>query len=99
MASPLEEMRAPRTFPPEIFVYAVLEFWKDRREEAKSISIQEILRQHGSPGRVFKISENRAFDLLMQVEHWERKPFTSSDSKRKIHPVVGEAFHGGTGST
>lgn len=68
------------SLPAEIFVYAVLRFWKDRRPEAKSISIQEVLQEGGSPGRIFKIAENRAFDLLLQVDAWEAKPFTYRDS-------------------
>lgn len=73
--------RGPQpSLPAEIFVYAVLQFWDDRHEEAKSISIQDILQENASPGRIFKIADNRAFDLLMQVERWEQKPFTYSDS-------------------
>ena len=73
--------RGPQpSLPVEIFVYAVLRFWKDQQGDAKSISIQEVLQEAGSPGRIFKIAENRAFDMLMQVEQWEHKPFTYRDS-------------------
>jgi hypothetical protein len=73
--------RGPQpSLPAEVFVYAVLKFWADRRGEAKSISIQEILQEGASPGRIFKLAENRAFDLLLQAEQWEEKPFTYRDS-------------------
>lgn len=73
--------RGPQpSLPAEVFISAVLEYWSSRRSEAQSISIQEILQESASPGRIFKISENRAFDLLMEVEGWEKQPFTYRDS-------------------
>lgn len=68
------------SLPTEIFVFAVLQYWEDTRSEADSISIQEVLQKNGSPGRVFKVSENRAFDLLSEAEKWEASPFTYRDS-------------------
>jgi hypothetical protein len=73
--------RGPQpSLPAEIFVFAVLQYWEENRAEAKSISIQEVLQESGSPGRVFKLSENRAFDLLRQAEKWKESPFTYRDS-------------------
>jgi len=68
------------SLPAEIFISAVLHYWEDSRPEANSISIQEVLQEAGSPGRIFKVSENRAFDLLSQAEKWEKAPFTYRDS-------------------
>ena len=68
------------TLPAEIFIYAILRFWEKTRAEANTISIQEVLQRDGSPGRIFKLSENRAFDLLMEAETWEKPPFVYRDS-------------------
>jgi len=68
------------TLPAEVFIHTVLQFWEDTHPEAKTIAIQEILQRDGSPGRVFKLSENRAFDLLMEAETWEKPPFVYRDS-------------------
>ena len=68
------------TLPAEIFIHTVLQFWEKTHPEANTIAIQEILQRDGSPGRVFKISENRAFDLLMEAETWEEPPFVYRDS-------------------
>ncbi len=73
--------RGPQpSLPAEIFAYAVLDFWQDRRGDVKSISMQEIIQEAGSPGRIFKLAENRAFDLLLEIESWQSKPFTYVDS-------------------
>lgn len=68
------------TLPAEIFISSILRFWESTRGEANTISIQEVLQRDGSPGRIFKLSENRAFDLLMEAETWERPPFVYRDS-------------------
>jgi len=68
------------TLPAEIFIYAIPQFWEETRAEANTISIQEVLQQDESPGRIFKLSENRAFDLLIEVETWENPPFVYRDS-------------------
>ena len=68
------------TLPAEVFIYAILRFWEETRVEADTISIQEVLQRDGSPGRIFKLSENRAFDLLLEAETWENPPFVYRDS-------------------
>jgi hypothetical protein len=73
--------RGPQpTLPAEVFIHSVLQFWENNHPEANTIAIQEILQRNGSPGRIFKISENRAFDLLMEAETWENPPFVYRDS-------------------
>jgi len=68
------------TLPASIFIHTVLRFWEKTHPEANTIAIQEVLQRDGSPGRVFKISENRAFDLLIEAETWEDPPFVYRDS-------------------
>jgi hypothetical protein len=68
------------TLPASIFIHTVLRFWEKSHPEANTIAIQEVLQRDGSPGRVFKISENRAFDLLIEAETWEDPPFVYRDS-------------------
>ncbi|PEN06961.1 hypothetical protein CRI93_07400 [Longimonas halophila] len=68
------------SLPAEIFVYAVLQFWSMKHGDTKSISIEEVLEEGGSPGRIFKVAQNRAFDLLTEAESWPNPPFTYRDS-------------------
>lgn len=73
--------RGPQpSLPAEIFVFAILQYWEESGSSTKSISIQEVLQENGSPGRVFQLSENRAFDLIQQAERWDSPPFTYRDS-------------------
>lgn len=68
------------SLPAEVFVAAVLEYWEARRPESQSMPIDEVLKRTGSPGRVFKLTENRAFDLLSKAEAWDPTPFSYRDS-------------------
>jgi hypothetical protein len=68
------------SLPAEIFIAAVLQYWKDVQPEANTISIENVLHRDGSPGRIFKITENRAFDLLTEAESWSSAPFAYRDS-------------------
>lgn len=49
-----------------VFAYAVLEFWDDF-SSANTISLEALLHQPGSPGRVFQLSEDDLIDRLIQL--------------------------------
>jgi len=73
--------RGPQpSLPANVFAAAVLNFWGKRRPNQRTIAIDEVLNRDGSPGRVFKLSDNRAFDLLTQAERSETPPFSYSDT-------------------
>ncbi len=42
---------------PELFIYALDEFWKRRRVNEKTLTFRDVAYGHGSPGQVFKLPE------------------------------------------
>lgn len=66
--------------PPEIFAYGVLAYWKREAPDRDSLSIEDTLNSNASPGRIFVLSEDRAFELINQVSRMERPPFAYQDS-------------------
>jgi hypothetical protein len=50
---------------PELFVYCLDEFWRNRHENEKTLPFREIAHGHGSPGQVFKLSED---DVRTRIE-------------------------------
>ena len=65
---------------PEVFAYGVLDYWKRVAPNRDSLSIEDTLNRNASPGRIFLLSEDRAFDLISQVGRMERPPFEYQDS-------------------
>lgn len=61
--------------PPEIFAYAVIEFWKQTSPDTKTLSIDNILTNRGSPGRILLLSEEEMFELIQQIELFDLSPF------------------------
>src|SRR5690625_327864 len=49
-----------------VFAYTVIEFWNDFAS-ANTISLEALLYQPGSPGRVFQLNEDDLIDRLMQL--------------------------------
>lgn len=66
--------------PAEIFAYVVLDYWKRRAPESRTLALQELLNERASPGRVLLLSEDQAFELIEQVEQRLDAPFTYRDS-------------------
>ncbi|MCI0364960.1 MAG: DUF4007 family protein [Phycisphaerales bacterium] len=56
--------------------YALLQFWKRRSANAKSISFDQVAYAPGSPGQVFKLSENALSDRLTALEELTRSGVT-----------------------
>jgi hypothetical protein len=55
------------TLSDEIFIYGLIEFLRKRSNNARSLSLEEILFAPGSPGRVFSLNEQgvlRRLDLI-----------------------------------
>jgi hypothetical protein len=56
---------------PELFAYALNDFWNKRHEESEhSLPFREIAYGHGSPGQMFKLSED---DIRARVEALARQ--------------------------
>jgi hypothetical protein len=66
---------------PELFVYALNDFWNKRHEESEnSLPLREVAHGHGSPGQIFKLPED---DIRARVEALARQTknfFTYSES-------------------
>ncbi len=50
---------------PELFVYCLDEFWRNRHLNEKTLPFGEIAHGHGSPGQVFKLAED---DVRTRIE-------------------------------
>lgn len=70
-------VRASRsTLSPSVLAFALVEFWKRTSPQAKSLSFDQIAYAPGSPGQVFKLSENGLMDLLAALENFSASNFT-----------------------
>lgn len=68
------------SLPPEILAYAVLDYWQHTRPEAETLSVREAFQGPGSPGRIFLLSEEQAFDLVARVGALPAPPFTYDET-------------------
>lgn len=50
---------------PELFVYALNDFWNKRHENESTLTFREVAHGHGSPGQIFKLPED---DIRSRVE-------------------------------
>lgn len=57
-----------QSLPDGILLYTVLEFWNKFAPTAGTLSIQDLARQPGSPGRIFKIDESSLVERLEGIE-------------------------------
>ena len=56
------------SLPSPVFLYALLTFWDATAPQAKSLRFDQIAFATGSPGMVFKLTENAVMDRLHAVE-------------------------------
>jgi hypothetical protein len=52
---------------PELFVYCLEDFWRERHPAEKTLSFREITVGHGSPGQVFKLPEAEVRNRLETI--------------------------------
>lgn len=57
-----------RGLPDDILLFAVLQFWEAFSPSSETLSLHDIARQPGSPGRLFKIDESSLADRLEGTE-------------------------------
>nr|WP_166179458.1 DUF4007 family protein [Altererythrobacter segetis] len=61
--------RGPKaSLPDEVFLFAVLEFWKNLFPERRSFSVEFLTFERGSPGQVFLLDEEAVADRLARLE-------------------------------
>lgn len=73
-----------RALPPEIFAYAVLDYWDRKSSGTETLSAQDIMTGRASPGQIFLLSEEQALGLIDRVEMIKEVPFRF-DSTAGIH--------------
>lgn len=73
-----------QNLPPEIFAYTVLDYWNRNFQEVNTLSVKNVLMHRASPGQIFLLSEEHAFQLVTQIEAFEDPPFRF-DSTAGIH--------------
>lgn len=61
-------VRGPKSsLPNEIIHYSLVDFWRKVAEDQKTLSFESVLHQPGSPGAVFKLSENALSERLERL--------------------------------
>lgn len=58
------------TLPDEVFLYALVDFWKSTAPEQGTLSFERILYGAGSPGGAFQLSENALAERLERLPGW-----------------------------
>jgi hypothetical protein len=57
-----------RGLPDGILLYAVVQFWESFAPAAETLALNDLARQPGSPGRLFKIDESSLVERLEGIE-------------------------------
>lgn len=65
----------PRGLPPEIFAYAVLDYWDREFCGIETLSTQDVMTNKASPGQIFLLNEEQAFELVNRIEAFVEPPF------------------------
>ena len=60
---------------PELFVYCLDDFWRNRHTAEKTLPFRELAHGHGSPGQVFKLTED---DVRTRIESIEKHQMACS---------------------
>ncbi len=58
------------SLPLAVFAYSLLDYWQTAAVHREVLSFDELAFQPGSPGRVFKLSENAVSDYLESLERF-----------------------------
>lgn len=81
-----EFRRGPKsTLPDEVFLYALLEFWKCVAPNQNTLSFESIAYDPGSPGRAFKLDENSVAERLINLEAITHGKYIWSDTAGQRH--------------
>lgn len=81
-----EFRRGPKsTLPDDVFLYALLEFWKCAAPNQNTLSFESIAYDPGSPGRTFKLDEDSIAERLINLELITRGRYMWSDTAGQRH--------------
>lgn len=72
------------SLPDEIFVYALCDYWNRHAAHLQTLSFERILHAPGSPGAVFKFSENALALRLEQLPRWTGLSFDDTAGIRVV---------------
>ena len=65
---------------PELFAYALDDYWKKRRSSERTLTFKDVTFAHGSPGQVFKLPEWAVRQRLELISSDSSGPFRYQES-------------------
>lgn len=65
---------------PELFLFCLTSFWRERHTTEHTISFREVAHGHGSPGQIFKLPEDDVRARLDGLDQFTRGGFTYEES-------------------
>lgn len=91
-----------QALPDGVLLYSVLEFWNEFAPTANTLAIQDLAKQPGCPGRIFKIDESSLVERLDGIEKLTSGAISFGETagicqlyrrqKTKSHDALAEAF-------
>ncbi len=80
--------RGPKaSLPDAVFLFSVLDFWKNLYPDRRSFSVEFLTFERGSPGQVFLMDEEAVADRLARLDHIsnERLRWDESSGMRQLY--------------
>lgn len=78
-------IRGPKSSLPDlIFTYALLDYWEQFKKQQDAISFENLLHGYGSPGAVFKLSENTFVERLERLPAWSGLLYDDTSGMRTV---------------
>ncbi len=94
------------SLPDLIFTYALADYWEHSKTQQDAISFENLLLGLGSPGAVFKLSENAFVERLERLPDWSGLVYDDTSGmrtvfrkSREVKPldILHEYYRGGRG--
>lgn len=78
-------VRGPKSSLPDlIFTYALADYWEHNKKQQDAISFENLLHGLGSPGAVFKLSENAFVERLERLPEWSGLVYDDTSGMRTV---------------
>ena len=77
------------SLPDEIFVHALLDYWKLAAPHQNTLPFERILHSEGSPGAAFKLSENALVERLERLPGWSGLVYDDTAGMRNVLRIGG----------
>jgi len=84
------QIEAKPTLPAAVFYYALTRFWNWKWADARTLTVWEICYGEGSPGQVFKLTENAVYDYLDGLESATQGRLRFEDTAQNRQVVLGD---------